>query len=365
MTAAKAKVMEPEHSREELMVVMGEQIDRTISVCLRPRYNWGATPRLWEAGYKKLGRPLTLLAAEKLMDVVKSGDTVILSTGWPIPPIYPEGEICGLAGVSTLARSLSIALGARSLFVAEKPSFGPLRAVAQAAELRVWDYEQWMEMPAPYATALYDFPIDDEEAKQVAKELLDETDAKAVITVEKNDVNEKGVHHSGLGEDMGPYTAHIEHLVNEANERGILTIGIGDVGNEIGFGLIHDEAAEIITPYGKQCNCGCGGGIIGVTPTDCLVVASASNKGCYGVAACLAGLTGNPAVLHSVDLQRRMLDAGRDYPVYDSLTIRNTFTEDGSPGELALYMIEQLRWLTQIPTWENPFFERARMETGW
>lgn len=362
---AKAKVIEPVRSREELMEVMGEQVDRSITVCLRPRYNWGATPRLWEAAYKKLGRPLSLVAAEKLMEAVKPGDTVILSTGWPIPPIYPEGEICGLAGVSSLARGLSVGLGARSLFVTEKPTFGPLRAVAQAAELRVWNYEQWMERPAPYATALYDFPIDDEEAKEVAKRLLDETNAKAVITVEKNDVNEKRVHHTGLGEDMGPYTAKVEQLVNEANRRGVLTIGIGDVGNEIGFGLIHDEAAEIIVPYGKQCNCGCGGGIIGTTPTDCLVVGTASNKGCYGILACLAGLTGKPAVLHSKELQRRMMDAARDYPVYDSLTIRNTFTEDGAPGELTLFLIEQLRWISQVPTWENPFYDEARLETGW
>jgi len=365
MSEKKAKVTEPIHSPEELFEVMGEQIDRAITLCVRPRYNWGATPQLWEAGFKKAGRPLTLLAAEKLMEVLNPGDTVLLSTGWPIPPIYPEGEICGLAGVATLSRSLSIAFGTRSVIVAEEPSFGPLAAVAQAAELRVWDYDVLMERPAPFGTALYDFPIDDEAAKEEAKKLLDETGAKAVITVEKNDANEKGVHHSGLGEDMGPYTAHVEHLVNEANARGILTIGIGDVGNEIGFGLIHEEACEIIKPYGKQCNCGCGGGIIGATLTDCLVVASASNKGCYGIAACLAALTNNPKVLHDLDLQLQMMNAARDYPVYDSLTIRNTFTEDGAPGELTLGLFKTLRWLTEIPRWQNPFFEQARMDTGW
>lgn len=362
---AEAKIVAPERSREESLEVMGEQIDRSITVCLRPRYNWGATPRLWEAAYDRLGRPLSLLAAEKLVEAVKPGDTVILSAGWVIPPLLPEGEICGLAGICSLARGLCVALGARSLFVTERPSMGPIRAVAQAAELRVWDYEHWMEMPTPYSTALYDFPIDNEEAKEVAKRLLDETDAKAVITVEKSDVNEKGTHHTGLGEDMGPYTAKVEHLVNEANRRGVLTIGIGDVGNEIGFGMIHDEAAEIIVPYGKQCNCGCGGGIIGTTPTDCLVVATASNKGAYGVLACLAGLTGKADALQSTELQRRMMDAARDYPVYDSLTLRNTFTEDGAPGELTLFLIEQLRWITQIPTWESPFFDKARLETGW
>jgi hypothetical protein len=363
MVLPKAKVHLPERSREELLEVMGEQIDRSITVCLRPVI-WGTTPRLWEAAYRKVGRPLSLVAAEKLLQAVKPGDTVILSTGWPIPPMMPEGEICGLAGVSSLARALSIAVGARSLFVTEAACVGPIKAVAQAAELRVWDYAQWKQMPAPFSTALYEFPIDDEQAKAEAKRLLDDTNAKAVITVEKNDVNEKGIHHTGEGGDMGCYTAKVEHLVTEANKRGILTIGIGDVGNEIGFALIHDEAKEIIVPFGKTCQDGCGGGIIGVTPTDCLVIGAASNKGCYGVVACLAALAGKPDVLHSVELQRRMMDAARNYPVYDSMTVRNTFTEDGAPGELTLCLIEQLRWISSIPAWKDPLFQKARHDTG-
>ena len=60
-----------------------------------------------------------------------------------------------------------------------------------------------------------------------------------------------------------------------------------------------------------------------------------------------------------------MMNAARNYPVYDSLTIRNTFTEDGAPGQLTLDLFNTLRWLTEIPRWENPFFEQARMDTGW
>lgn len=360
-----AKVMEPEHSRAELMEIMGEQVDRSITVCLRPRYNWGATPRLWEAAYRKVGRPLTLVAAEKLLKAVGPDDVVILSAGFTIPPAFPNGEVCGLAGAVSLGRGLSIACGTRSLFVTESPCIGPLKAVAQAAELRNWDYDSWLERPAPFGAAFYDFPVDDAAAKEEAKRLLDETKAKAIITVEKSDVGKNGIHHSGLGEDMGRFTAKIEHLITEANARGILTIGIGDVGNEIGFALIAEEAAQIIRPYGSQCNCGCGDGIIASTPTECLVVASCSNKGAYGVLGCLAGLTGNPEVLQSVELQRRMMDAVRDYPVFDALTIRNTFTEDGAPGELSLALIEQLHWISQIPTWRNPIFDKTRLQTGW
>ena len=361
----RARVREPEHTREELMETMGEQIDRTITVCLRPRYNWGATPKLWEAAYAKVGRPLSLVAAERLRDVLEPGDVVILSGGFVVLPAFPNGEVCGIAGVVALARGLSAAFGTRSLFVSEEACLGPIGSVAKAAELRTWDYDVWMDRPAPFGTALYPFPIDDDEAKEEACRVLDETGAKAVITVEKSDVNEHGIHHTGLGEDMGPHTAKVEHLVNEANKRGILTIGIGDVGNEIGFGLIHDEAARIIQPYGAACNCGCGGGIIAATPVDCLIVASCSNKGAYGLVGCLAGLMDNPDILHSVEIQQRMMDAVRDYPVHDAMTIRNTFTEDGAPGELSLALIKQLRWISEIPTWSSAAFDAVRVDTGW
>jgi hypothetical protein len=358
------KVVEKLKTKAENMEVMGEQIDRSITVCLRPRYNWGATPRNWEAARKKAGRPLTLMAAEKLIEAFKEPGVAIVTTGWPIPPVYPEGEICGLAGASSMARGLSLAFGARTVFAVEKPTMGPLGAVAQSAEMRVWDYDVWNERPIPFSSTFYDFPIDDEEAKKAAKKLLDETDAKAVISIERTDINEKGIPHSGLGLDMSPYIAKMHHLINEANERGILTIGMGEVGNEIGFGNIHDEVTEIIEPFGKQCNCGCGGGVIGVTPVDCLVVARASNCGSYGVLACLAALLEKPSILHDKDLQRRMMEAAMNYPVYDSLTVRNSFTDDGAPGELTLHLIDQLRWLTQIPTWDNNFFEEARSKTG-
>lgn len=365
MDKRKAEVLLEPLSWEENMEIMGEMIDRSITVCLRPRYNWGATVRNWEAAYKKYGRPLTLLAAEKLMKAFKEPGVVILSTGWPIPPVYPEGEICGLAGVSSMARGLSIAFGARTVFAVEKATMGPLAAVAKAAEVRLWDYADLMDRPAPFSAAFYDFPIDDGEAKKAAKKLLDETDAKAVICIERNDVNEKGVHHTGQGRDMGARYAKVEHLVEEANARGILTIGMGEVGNEIGFSAIHNEAAKNIKPYGTHCNCGCGGGIIGATPVSQLVVARASNIGGYGTLACLAGLMKKPAILHNWDLQKRMMDAARDYPVYDSMTVRNTFTDDGAPGELTLYLLEQLRWISEIPTWENPYYEATRLGTGW
>jgi len=353
-----------ELSRKEKLEIMGEEIDRVITLGMRPRYNWGATPKLWRAAFEKFGRPLSLLAAEKLLEAVGPGDTVIFSTGWPIPPLFPEGEICGLAGVASLARALTWACGSRALAVTEEANVGAIKAVAQGAMLRVWDYDLWKKLPTHNSFAVRSFPIDDEEAKAEAKWILDDTDAKAVITVEKNDVNHLGVHHTGEGGDMGPWTAKVEHLVNEANARGILTIGIGDVGNEIGMANIRETVQEVIVPFGKKCQCPCGGGIAGATMTDCVVIGTATNKGAYGIEAALAGITKNPDLIPSEELAWRMMHAAADYPVFDSMTVTNTYTEDGVPFRITLALLEQLRWLVECVDWTSPFYERSRVDTG-
>ncbi len=56
MVQKKNKIKLIERSREELLEVMGEQIDRTITVDLTPMI-WGTRTKLWEAAYKKVGRP--------------------------------------------------------------------------------------------------------------------------------------------------------------------------------------------------------------------------------------------------------------------------------------------------------------------
>ena len=51
---------------------------------------------------------------------------------------------------------------------------------------------------------------------------------------------------------MSPYTDKIDLLVDAGRERGILMSGVGDYGNEIGFGVIEDMVREFVE-YGKKC----------------------------------------------------------------------------------------------------------------
>lgn len=70
-------------------------------------------------------------------------------------------------------------------------------------------------------------------------------------------------------------------LFEAARQRGVLTIGVGDPGNEIGMGAIADTVKRLL-PYGAECQCSCAGGVADATEVDVVVPGTCSNWGAYG-----------------------------------------------------------------------------------
>lgn len=52
----------------------------------------------------------------------------------------------------------------------------------------------------------------------------------SVVSVERAGRNEKNVYHTAFGHDMSRWTSKIDHMLDEARDRGILTIGIEELG---------------------------------------------------------------------------------------------------------------------------------------
>jgi hypothetical protein len=292
---------------------IGEYVDRIVNVeMLEHDYpRRGRTHLLYEAARAKQGAPLTYLAAKGLMEHVKKDDYVILLSGAGISPWLEWGETDGPTGIASLARALSYGLGARPVYVGNEKELGPVIASGVAAGITVLDKEA-VEVYRRKNTALsVPFPLGEEGAKEKALEIMDEFKPAAVIGVEKHAPNPVGVWHSAAGQAIsGKTQPHVHHIVDEAHKRGAFTVGIGDGGNEIGFGLIREEANEIYKQaYGKTCMCGCGGGEATATATDVLISAAVSNWGAYGVAAVLAYVLQDPVVLQDADTERRMVEA--------------------------------------------------------
>ncbi len=323
-----------------------DSIDRIVSMEVRygaglPR---GVIHRLHEAA-RGAGKPLTWQAADALRQRVKPGDRVLVVTGAGSPPWLPRGETDGPLGAAAIARALEVGLGAKPVIIAEERNLGPLIAATEAAGLACVDAETLSRRTGCALAAA--FPLGTEPGRAASAALLGEHAPAAVIFVEKGGPNSKGVFHSILGTGRGPEIMASAHLLAEhAREAGVLTIGIGDGGNEIGFGRIA-EAVRALQPYGRKCQCPCGAGVATVAECDILVVGGVSNWAAYGVAAALAGLLRNPDVLHDAATERRMLERCVQAGAMDGAIARLVPMVDGTSAGFQASMISMLREIVE------------------
>jgi hypothetical protein len=301
--------------KNKTLMELGNNVDQLITVNVNARVD--PVGGLFKAARDKVDKPLTYLAAEALTNKVRSGDTVILATGmalrgWVIPNM---GESDGPPGAAVLARAVSTGLKAIPVLLSEKGIMSLVDATCREAGLPIVGLQEARksrESKVFVPTAVIDsYPIDDEEAKEKAGKLLDELNPAALISVERAGMNEKGIYHNlqPIGTfDITPWTAKIDYLFKEAESRGILTIGIGDAGNELGMANIKDFIRAKV-PFGSDCKCPCKAGMAPAVGADHLVVADCSNWGAYGIAACLAGFLENPDVLHDARIEKQILVA--------------------------------------------------------
>ena len=264
--------------------IVGENVDRLVTVEMRTQgIVRGNIVQLYAAARERLHEPLTLLAAKRLQSAVKPGGTVIIATGAGSWPWMPSGETDGPPGAASLARAITLGLGGRPLLVSEARKLPPIAASCRAVGLLVDDLRTLRARPG--AAAVLPFSAEDAAARVQAQALLDDWDPQAVISIEVLGPNARGEFHSLQGVNVSADTARVHHLFALAAERGILTIGVGDGGNEIGCGLIYEETRRIM-PAGRTCRCPCGDGMATVVGTDALVIGTTSNWAAYGVSAC-------------------------------------------------------------------------------
>jgi D-glutamate cyclase len=300
-------------------LAFAEQTARNIDRVVTVLPVWGGrmdgwlAPQLYESASEKVGgKPLSLVAAQAIVDAVGKGDRVILVDHFAFQPVQPWGETDGPPGVASLARAISFGLRAIPVLVTGPKDIRVARETTQAAGVGVFDYDQAVRSHSSlFGAGEITFPIvGDVESKDVAIGILERVAPKAVISVETIGPNSKGVRHRGGGLDaeVDDEMPHLEHLFLEARARGILTIAMIDRGNEIGGGSISDAVARIV-PYGDKCRCPCEAGICCAVETDIVFPAAMSNWGAYAISAMLAYLTAKPEALQDDDTERRMLEA--------------------------------------------------------
>jgi hypothetical protein len=275
-----------------------ESLDRLACLELRSHgLPAGVVPRLYARARRE--RPLSLEVAEALADS-RIGKLAVF-TGI-VHEREPHGELDGPIGSAALATALSR--------MGREPT-----VYAPAAVLPV--------LGAARKAFGGDFSILPDEAAGAGVD--------AAVSIERLGRNRKQVYHSIFG--IPRQQSGVADDVFEALERsGMLTVGIGDGGNEIGFGSIF-AAARSVVPRGRACGCPCGDGIVARTSARHLLVASVSNFGAYAVVAALSLLQGRPELAPEPRLVLAAMEAAVEAGGVDGGSmVPGRIADDGIPG---------------------------------
>ena len=238
--------------------------------------------------------------AREILDMQKG--TVFLASGFYVKG-HPETD--GPAGTWAIAKALE-KLGYRPVIITDELC----RGIFEDEELEV-EY------------AAYDF---DEKSADL---LLDKYKPVVMISLERCGPNSKGEYANMRGVSISEYTAPIDILFTKASG-GILTVGIGDGGNEIGMGNVAD------TIRGKLSIEPC------ITRVGRLIISTVSNWGGYALCACWQKMTGIN-VLPSSDEAVGFMERASKYGCVDGISGENVIMEDGYNPKITSMILSQLR----------------------
>ncbi|HEV8663510.1 MAG TPA: glutamate cyclase domain-containing protein [Candidatus Methylomirabilis sp.] len=281
--------------------------------------------RLHALARRHQGGPLAGHAAALLARVPEEA-VILLATGAGAPPHLPHGETDGPPGVIILAQALRRLRRAKPVLLTEGRMVRPLEAAARAAGLEASVEALPEGPPSPGG----------------AGALLDRHRPAALVAVEKLGENERGVIHDMRGEDVGASHASLASLVAAAKEAGVLTVAIGDRGNEVGFGLVAGSLPPAALRR-RRCACPCGSTILSSVATEALVVAATSNWGAFAVAAALALLAGREDLLPDPAVEAAVREACVAAGARDGITRQAAPSVDGTPPEAQAAILTLLR----------------------
>jgi len=178
------------------------------------------------------------------------------------------------------------------------------------------------------ATPVIEVAIQDHEASRAAcLRVLHETSAGLVIAVERCGQTRDGSYLNMGGEDISAHTAKLDYLFN-----GVASIGIGDGGNEIGMGTVHEAVRQSERLVREPT----------VTAVDELVIASVSNWGAYGLVAAMSRQCGQDLLPTAEEAQSaiiRIVDLG----AVDGISGSAQYSVDGFTLDDSMQLLERLR----------------------
>jgi hypothetical protein len=308
-------------------------LDRLMTVEARiSDYSRGTIVHLYEAALAAQGGgPLSLRGARHILAAAKPGRIALVVTGAGGHKHMPHGETDGPLGAVVLARAIHEATGAIPVLLTDHHSRDSLEATALAAGLGIRTLE--VAKQVAFTTHVVTLgPGEPDEAGAAA--LLDALDPCVMCSVERLGPAKDGIAYNASGNPAATVRALTERIFDLAATRGIPTLGIGDNGNEIGYGLIHD-AVVAHKAYGER--------LATRVATDVLVPANTSNWGAYAVVAAMAAILRRPEIAHDPATEERILATNVAHGSADGSTGRNILAVDGMPGHVSVSFVDMMR----------------------
>ncbi|CAE6753868.1 glutamate cyclase domain-containing protein [Paraburkholderia nemoris] len=276
---------------------------------------------LYRAALSRQGCSLVGAAADALAAIPEKANVFVttgsVSRAWISPSI---GENDGPAGLAAIVRALSIAKKTLCITFVEETLMESTSAILTTAGLTVLPYEQAkiaQDDGSLAVVCIEPFPIDDAAAAKASTALIEKYKPALFFSTERVGRNVDGIYCSMRGIDYGMGRARIDFLFDEAIERKIPTVAVGDGGNEIGMGVVA-EAVQKHVKFGDKRPDG-SAGIAAVTGADVLVTAACSNWGCYAIAGAFAARMGKASLAHTPALEEALLRRGVDVGLINSV----------------------------------------------
>lgn len=324
------------HHLDEKYKRLGVVIDSLISRDFTAR---GISHELYDAALKKTGESLTMTAGQLLKDKVKKGDPVLIFTGWPSRSWLMQGltETDGPVGAAILARVVEQGLGAVPILVMENSLIPFGETALRSAGLIVHNLETALKSkpgpPSASVGAVIDFPTDWQEGERAVDKIIETINPKAMIAVELPGANAEGSYHNVTAREVpSNLVIKADLLFKAAQNRDILTIGIGDGGNELGMGNIKEKIVQLLDEGEK---------VAPATEVDVLIASNISNWGACGLAAAILALVDKPEVLQEIDIVR-ITDRLADCGAIDGLTSYVDPKNDGTRHDVNIGLMNIL-----------------------
>jgi hypothetical protein len=155
-----------------------------------------------------------------------------------LPWLVQTGETDGPPGAVSIARAIR-ALGKTATIVSDEPHRIPLQALIDKENAR---------FPELKPIALEMFPITDDLDKVAAitSDIMTRINPDHLISIERPGRAADGQYYNMRGASIAQYTSKLDELFIRAIENGIPTTCIGDGGNEIGMGNLHDQIVKYV-----------------------------------------------------------------------------------------------------------------------